>query len=399
MDPIHHMAPTWLWVSLMLPVVAPLVSSLAVDSETTMIGATLQADELCATTGGEEGGCALSAMQLRSRRTRGGSHNEATQNSTNRIVGHPSPSTVYPTRSGFTLMLVEEFDAPIDLDSDPIWTWSDGGLLEGQVRFVKEAIKFEGGKMKIELGHSGGGDVQACSNAEGSVIPAKRLNSGEMRTRYNMFRYGLYEVRMKAPSVQNGNTRINGNFVATFFVFRDGKYKHWREIDFEITGDAAGSLQTNILSADNTEKWNWRIQEDAKHALPFNVREDFHTYAFEWLPHRITWYVDGKVIRVKEGGKLPIPEMSGKVMMNLWTFNEPVTFGGKQIWNDRYPMHTEYDWFRFYKWNGDQLYPCASMDGQCLTDDDKYLSSNNPCDGIPQVGSILGRMPCHATCR
>lgn len=25
----------------------------------------------------------------------------------------------------------QEFDEPLDLDSDPVWTWSDGGLTEG----------------------------------------------------------------------------------------------------------------------------------------------------------------------------------------------------------------------------------------------------------------------------
>ena len=38
----------------------------------------------------------------------------------------------------------EEFNSPIDLDSDPIWTWSDGGLYEGAVRFVKEQISHLG---------------------------------------------------------------------------------------------------------------------------------------------------------------------------------------------------------------------------------------------------------------
>lgn len=45
----------------------------------------------------------------------------------------------------------EEFNAPLDLDSDPVWTWSDGGLYEGAVRFVKEQISFSGGKMKITV--------------------------------------------------------------------------------------------------------------------------------------------------------------------------------------------------------------------------------------------------------
>ena len=65
------------------------------------------------------------------------------------VSGHPDPSKTYPSYPGFTLALVEEFDSPLDLDSDPIWTWSDGGLFEGDVRFVKQQIRFEDGKMKI----------------------------------------------------------------------------------------------------------------------------------------------------------------------------------------------------------------------------------------------------------
>ena len=38
-----------------------------------------------------------------------------------------------------------------------------------------------------------------------------------------------------------------------------------------------------------------------------------------------------------------------------------------------YPFTGEYDWFRFYKWDQDDKYPCA-----CLPADDKDLSANNP---------------------
>ena len=51
--------------------------------------------------------------------------------------------------SSFCPTFEEEFNAPLDLDSDPVWTWSDGGLYEGAVRFVKQQISFSGGKMKI----------------------------------------------------------------------------------------------------------------------------------------------------------------------------------------------------------------------------------------------------------
>merc|ERR1719450_1224076 len=79
--------------------------------------------------------------------------------------------------------------------------------------------------------------------------------SGELRTKHNMFRYGRYEVRMKAPLVQPGKPNVNGNFIATMFVYRDANAHHWREIDFEITGDAPNSLMTNQLTADGTKNW------------------------------------------------------------------------------------------------------------------------------------------------
>ena len=44
-------------------------------------------------------------------------------------------------------------------------------------------------------------------------VASKPLVSGELRTRRNMFRYGRYEVRMKAPDVQPGNPDIDGNWL------------------------------------------------------------------------------------------------------------------------------------------------------------------------------------------
>jgi len=43
-------------------------------------------------------------------------------------------------------------------------------------------------------------------------VDAKPLVSGEIRARRNMFRYGRYEVRMKAPDVQPGNPDIDGHW-------------------------------------------------------------------------------------------------------------------------------------------------------------------------------------------
>jgi len=319
------------------------------------------------------------------------------------VFGHPSPSKTYPTYTDFTLWLVEEFDAPLDLDADPIWTWSDGGLREGQVRFEKEAIKFQDGKMRIEasINDNTGPQPETCSHAEKEPVTPKTLRSGELRTRHNMFRYGRYEVRMRAPTVQAGNTTVNGNYISTMFAFRDGKFKHWREIDIEVTGDTQSSVTMNVLNAENTDAWRPDIQSSKKFdAKGQNVRADFHTYAFEWLPSGITWYFDGeKVGEHLPADVLPIPELSTKIMMNLWIFNWLYGFGGREGKNNQYPMHNEYDWFRFYKWNFDSKYPCADGSTSCLTVDDMYLTSNNPCDGIPQTGTRNGWHPCTTTCK
>jgi len=311
--------------------------------------------------------------------------------------GHPSPDKSYPVRPGFTLWLVEEFDAPLDLNTDPIWTWSDGGLNEGRVRFTKDGVKFQGGRMKLEVRAER--QHGSCSHAEVGHVSGKDLRSGELRTRHNMFRYGYYEVRMRAPTVHPGNAHINGNFIATMFTFRTAKFKYWREIDIEVTGDTPKSVTLNVISADNTRSWHAGMAAPKGHHAHSNLRSGFHTYAFEWLPSGITWFLDGHAIGFHgPGQRIPIPNLSAKIMMNLWIFAGS-HFGGSQGWNNQYPMHSEYDWFRFYKWDGDRQYPCADAGGSCLPNSDRFLSSNNPCDGIPQVGGSHCQGACTWTMR
>jgi hypothetical protein len=303
------------------------------------------------------------------------------------VQGHPNPAASYPEYPNFTLALVEEFDQPMDLDRDPIWTWSDGGLPEGGVRFFKDAISFADGKMLITVRRQNapGSNSYAEPVADGDVgfVPAKPLRSGELRTKLNNYRYGRYEVRLKPPAG-------NGNFISTLFVFRTPKFEDWREIDIELTADRPSGVVTNLIYANNVGGWNPDIQElgdqfpagPGTRALPagFTHQGQFHTYAFEWLPDRITWFVDDVPVRVKMGGRLPIPEKSAKIIMNLWVFAIAGGFGGDPTRN-QYPMAAEYEWFRFYRWNQDNRYPCADTPG-CLPAEDRNKSKNNPDDGL-----------------
>jgi beta-glucanase (GH16 family) len=218
----------------------------------------------------------------------------------------------------------------------------------------------------------------------GAMVPAKSLKSGEFRSKYNMFRYGRYEVSMRAPTAES-------NFILSMFSFRTPHYQEWREIDFELVADLPASLSTNVIIGMNMTGYNPNAEEPARiypfgaqpaMALPAGYMSQgvFHTYAFEALPDHITYFVDGVPVRTKQKGvgahNLIVPERSMKVMMNNWVFNG-TAFGGGDPTKNTYPLVGEYDWFRFYKWDQDTSYPCEPVPA-CLPADDKDFAMNNP---------------------
>ncbi|HEX2882543.1 MAG TPA: family 16 glycosylhydrolase [Polyangiaceae bacterium] len=305
------------------------------------------------------------------------------------VQGHPDCSITYPTYEGFTLALAEEFSAPIDLVNDPVWTYSDGGLDEGTVRFVKDNITFEAGTGNVgvmKLNFTEDPVAESFSHAEEKPVGTKEFSSGEFRTKYNNYRYGRYEVRFKAPSVTTANPDAPGGYVATTFIFRTPKFTNWREIDIEQTGYTATSLTTNLINGDNRAGWAADFASAADTTLASSGRTEFHTYAFEWIEGQISWFVDDMTtpFRTETGGGIAIPDMSGKIMMNLWAG----AFGGDPNANE-YPIATEYDWFRFYKWDMETTYPVADP-ATNLPATDKDGSKNNPEDGVEDIPPNAG---------
>jgi beta-glucanase (GH16 family) len=298
------------------------------------------------------------------------------------VKGHPDRSATYPTYPGFTLYLAEEFTDPIDLNNDPIWTWSDAMVLEGLARFGEDAITFGDGTMKITV--SQGVTPAGFSVYWNKDVPAASLKSGEFRSKYNMFRWGRYEASFKAPVGQS-------NFILSMFAFRTPHWQEWREVDFELVADLPNSLSTNLIVQQNAMGWSSKAEEVAR-TFPFGAQPAmalpagyasagaFHTYAMEVLPDRITFFVDGVPIRTKLDGvganKLLVPERSMKFMFNHWVYNG-TAFGGADPAKNKYPFTGEYDWVRFYKWDKDTAYPCDPIPA-CLPADDKDLSRNNP---------------------
>lgn len=313
------------------------------------------------------------------------------------VLGHCKAGEQYPTYEGYTLALVEEFDAPLDLNNDPIWTWSDGSPADGQTGFREEQIKFEGGYMTLTAemppGCTPTNGNPECIAPRMSYGEAKGPNaqdqvgamgvwSGELRSKYNNYRYGRYEAKF-APPVANaaGKDGVGtaGNYLSTLFVFRTPKNIVWNEIDIElephqgptkIFGNIINATGAFGYPAGNAAPW------DVTGPGAFNMYDE-HVYAFNWTPTKVEWFVDGQLIREFTGtGAVPIPDKSTKIMMNLWIFASSAAFGNPA--QNQYPFTAKYDWFRFYKLNTETTYPCSPTPA-CLPADDKTQSSqNNP---------------------
>jgi beta-glucanase (GH16 family) len=205
--------------------------------------------------------------------------------------------------------------------------------------------------------------------------------SGELRTRYNNYRYGRYEVKMAAPIAnpgQQNNDGMSGNFLAMMFAYRTPRNVQWAEIDVILQADQHAKVNTNLISATGAVGYPTGNATPGTYTPPTSYAiYDEHEYAFEWTPSSITWYLDGQAIRTVNGSaQVPIPSVSVKIMLSLWVFGSGVAFGNPAL--NEFPFSATYDYVRFYRLNTDTTYPCTPAPA-CLPAADKTSSSqNNP---------------------
>lgn len=121
--------------------------------------------------------------------------------------------------------------------------------------------------------------------------------------------FGLYEARLKAAK---GSGLVSALFTYTGPV---QKTPH-DEIDVEVLGRDTTRFDTNWFV-------NGRGENQEKIALETPADAAMTTYAFEWTPDRLRWFVDGKPVR-----DAPAPAFSDapqKVFLSLWNGGEGTT--------------------------------------------------------------------------
>ncbi|KAA3610102.1 MAG: glycosyl hydrolase family protein [Calditrichaeota bacterium] len=167
-----------------------------------------------------------------------------------------------------------------------------------------------------------------------SPINAQMYRGAELRT-HESFTYGRFETRYKAA----WGTGVLSNF----FTYNDFTEccDEWNEIDFELLGRYGNDVQTTTITPGQ------RIHNSHEH-LNFSPTDSFYTYAFEWTPDYVAWFVDGEEIYRQTGEHISTLIHNQKMMMNIWAAEWESWVGE---WNvELLPFFAYYDWAAYYEY-------------------------------------------------
>ncbi|MFD6713690.1 glycoside hydrolase [Micromonospora sp. TSRI0369] len=157
------------------------------------------------------------------------------------------------------------------------------------------------------LQHSDEGARLVINAIEGGPRPYRSGAFASVRS----FLYGRFEVEIRAAS---GSGLITG-----FFLHRDTPRQ---EIDIEFAGSDPRRMLVNVYfnpGDDGTALGFGYRGSPSRIDLGFDATEDFHRYAIDWQPDRMTWLVDGRVVHERVGwDPTPIPHLNMRVHANLW---------------------------------------------------------------------------------
>lgn len=162
---------------------------------------------------------------------------------------------------------------------------------------------------------------------------AKDFKGAEYRTRA-AYTYGRFEVNYKSTQKEG--------VLSTFFTYHEiSNTSEWNEIDIEILGRYTDNVQFNTITAGQTNHTRSQV-------VNFNPALDYHTYAFEWTPDYIAWFIDGTEVYRQTGAHVQTVTRAQKIMMNIWN---PIYDNWVGDWNPAVlPAFAYYDWVKYYSY-------------------------------------------------
>lgn len=171
-----------------------------------------------------------------------------------------------------------------------------------------------------------------------SNLFSKDLKGAEYRTKL-AYTYGRFEVRMKSASREG--------MLSSFFTYFDGtptdpwSSSKWNEIDLEIMGRYNDNIQFNTITPG-------QVNHVSHLPINFSPHLDYHTYAFEWTPQYVAWFVDGAEVLKQTGAHVTTLTKPQKIMMNIW--NPLFSNWAGVLDTASLPAFAFYDWVSYYSY-------------------------------------------------
>lgn len=249
-------------------------------------------------------------------------------------------------------------------EAEEDWTlvWQDE-FEEDEIDFTKWAVE--------ENGHGGGNEelqyyldrsknirtenghlvIEAHRERINVAGVVKEYSSGRIRTkRRHAWTYGRFEVRAKLP-------RGQGLWPAVWMLPEDNRYGGWAasgEIDIvEAKGNDSRTIHGSLHFGG---EWPENEHNTKAYRLETDTSKAFHTFALEWSPEEIRWYVDGVVYHRFRGwhssaAGYPAPfDQPFHLILNLAVGGR---FGGNPDSRTPFPARMIVDWVRVYQQNQD----------------------------------------------
>lgn len=210
------------------------------------------------------------------------------------------------------------FFEPFDKIDSNRWYVSDGWVNGGWhgCTWARENMAIKRGILQLRLTHS--------------PNKLRKYKCPEIRT-HARYGQGLYEVRMRSAAGSGLNTAMFTYSGQPLTPVHD-------EIDFEFLGKSPTSVQLNYYVSGKGGR-------ESLTAVGADASADFHTYAFEWTPTALNWYIDGKLVRTAEGG--PQPKTPGQLFLSLWMGSPQFDSWLGKFADTRSPIIADIDWIAY----------------------------------------------------
>ncbi len=217
------------------------------------------------------------------------------------VSSTPAPATstasaaTAGTASGWKLAWADEFNGTsVDRTKwnvENLSTYGDGNQELACLMDRPENLAVNGGVLTLRARREA--TPIRCGSYDSRFVNGRSYTSAHLQTRGKAsFNYGRFEIRAKLPTQANTSNGLWPAFWMRPVAGGTG------ELDIlEAIGGSAGDTEYNKVHQTLWYDYSGTYKRQTfTHTLPSGSLSDgFHTYAAEWEPHVIRWYVDGKL--------------------------------------------------------------------------------------------------------